>query len=84
MSPWLMKALAIVGTVAMFMVGGGIVVHGIAPLHHFVENLVVESGGGLLGGLVSTLFGALTGVLVGALCTFGVMAVGRLVKAVRA
>lgn len=83
-APWLMKTLSVVGTAAMFMVGGGIVVHGIAPLHHFVENLVVESGGGLLGGLVSTLFGALTGVLVGALCTFGVMAVGRLVKAVRA
>lgn len=34
-----MKALSIVGTLAMFLVGGGIVVHGIAPLHHAIEHL---------------------------------------------
>ncbi len=33
-----MKALSIVGTLAMFLVGGGIVVHGIAPLHHAIEH----------------------------------------------
>ncbi len=37
-APWLMKALSIVGTLAMFLVGGGIVVHGIAPLHHAIEH----------------------------------------------
>ncbi|MRG02439.1 DUF808 family protein, partial [Klebsiella quasipneumoniae] len=31
LAPWLMKSLSIVGTLAMFLVGGGIVVHGIAP-----------------------------------------------------
>ncbi len=36
--PWLMKILSVVGTLAMFSVGGGIVVHGIAPLHHAVEQ----------------------------------------------
>ncbi len=35
-APVLMKTLGIVGTAAMFMVGGGILVHGIAPVHHFV------------------------------------------------
>ncbi len=33
-----MKALSIVGTLAMFLVGGGIVQHGIAPLHHAIEH----------------------------------------------
>src|SRR5690606_36625194 len=34
MAPKLMKFLSVAGTTAMFLVGGGIVVHGIAPLHH--------------------------------------------------
>jgi len=37
LAPWLMKVLTIVGTLAMFLVGGGIIVHGIAPLHHAIE-----------------------------------------------
>ncbi len=37
-APWLMKLLSVVGTLAMFLVGGGIVVHGIAPLHHAIEH----------------------------------------------
>jgi len=43
-APWLMKALSIVGTLAMFLVGGGIVVHGIAPLHHAIEHFAAEQG----------------------------------------
>jgi len=38
-APWLMKILSVVGTIAMFLVGGGIVVHGIAPLHHLIEEI---------------------------------------------
>ena len=37
-APWLMKILSVVGTLAMFLVGGGIVVHGIGPLHHLIEH----------------------------------------------
>jgi predicted DNA repair protein MutK len=36
-APWLMKTLSVVGTAAMFLVGGGILVHGAAPLHHAIE-----------------------------------------------
>jgi predicted DNA repair protein MutK len=36
-SPWLMKFLSVAGTAAMFLVGGGILVHGIPALHHLVE-----------------------------------------------
>jgi len=43
-APWLMKTLSIVGTLAMFLVGGGIVVHGIAPLHHAIEHFAAEQG----------------------------------------
>ena len=82
-APWLMKSLSVVGTAAMFMVGGGIVVHGIAPLHHLIENLAVTAGGDLFAGLVSTLCGALAGVVVGGLCTVGAMVGARLYGAVR-
>ncbi len=43
-APRLMKALSIVGTLAMFLVGGGIVVHGIAPLHHAIEHFAQQQG----------------------------------------
>jgi len=38
-APWFMKTLAFAGTTAMFLVGGGIVVHGIPPLSHAMEGL---------------------------------------------
>jgi predicted DNA repair protein MutK len=38
-APMLMKTLSVVGTAAMFMVGGGILVHGIPWLHHIGEDL---------------------------------------------
>jgi predicted DNA repair protein MutK len=37
-APWLMRGLSIAGTAAMFLVGGGILVHGIPALHHWVEG----------------------------------------------
>ena len=39
-APWLMKGLSVAGTMAMFLVGGGIVVHGFPWLHHHIEHLV--------------------------------------------
>jgi uncharacterized protein len=41
-APWLMKALGVVGTAAMFLVGGGILVHGVAPLHHAIQHLAQQ------------------------------------------
>lgn len=70
-APWLMKVLTIVGTLAMFLVGGGIVVHGIAPLHHAVENFVTGYGG-LVALLAPTLFNLIFGLLVGVV-VFGVV-----------
>lgn len=58
-APWLMKALTVVGTAAMFMVGGGILSHGIAPLHHAIESWPA------LGGLTSAIANGLFGVAAG-------------------
>lgn len=41
-APWLMKFLSIAGTTAMFLVGGGIIVHGIPVLHHWLEGVLAH------------------------------------------
>ncbi len=43
-APWLMKTLSVVGTAAMFMVGGGILMHGVPALHHFVDDAAAGAG----------------------------------------
>lgn len=58
-APYFMRALGIVGTAAMFMVGGQILWHGIPPLHHALEAFSY----GLIGMGVSGIFGILAGLL---------------------
>ena len=76
-APYLMKLLAVVGTAAMFMVGGGILIHGIPVTHHFIEHLaqsasVVPGIGGMLETLTSLLLNTLAGIVSGALALAGV------------
>lgn len=78
-APWLMKALSVVGTAAMFLVGGGILTHGIAPLQHAIDALA-QAAPGVLGALLPTLLDGLVGIVAGALVLGGV----RLVKKLRA
>lgn len=65
-APKLMKLLGIVGTVAMFMVGGGILTHGL-PFAHDLIHHAAEASGPYLGAIVPTVLDAVTGVLAGAL-----------------
>ncbi|HEX7891360.1 MAG TPA: DUF808 domain-containing protein [Ramlibacter sp.] len=43
-APWLMKALSVAGTAAMFLVGGSILEHGIPALHHWIEGFTEDAG----------------------------------------
>ena len=43
-APWLMKFLSIAGTVAMFLVGGGIITHGVPILAHLIERVAASAG----------------------------------------
>jgi hypothetical protein len=83
-APWLMKALSVVGTAAMFMVGGGILVHGWPWLHHAVEGMgesltTLPTLGAVLGGGFTALTGAVVGVLAGGL-TVGVATLFKRMK----
>ncbi|CUB00006.1 DUF808 domain-containing protein [Thiomonas bhubaneswarensis] len=63
-APWLMKGLSVVGTAAMFLVGGGIIAHGWPWLHHASESLAYRVGAGW-GWLTPLLFDAATGIIAG-------------------
>jgi hypothetical protein len=64
-APWLMKGLAVVGTAAMFLVGGGILTHGVPALHHAISGAVDGLHGAALG-TVSMAVDALVGLAAGA------------------
>ncbi|MEC4720606.1 DUF808 domain-containing protein [Noviherbaspirillum sp. CPCC 100848] len=71
-TPYLMKTLSFVGTAAMFLVGGGIVVHGFPFLHHFVEDAGhkvegLPTVGSILAFGTPLLFNMLVGLVVGSL-----------------
>jgi predicted DNA repair protein MutK len=76
-APWLMRSLAFAGTAAMFLVGGGILSHGIPPIHHFSEEL--GHRGGLVGTLGPLLVDAATGIVAGGL----IVAVVTVIKKMR-
>ncbi|MBN6065420.1 DUF808 domain-containing protein [Aggregatibacter actinomycetemcomitans] len=60
--PKFMRSLSFIGTLAMFLVGGGIFVHNVEAIHHFWENLHLAEG---WLGQIATLA---TGLVVGAIC----------------
>jgi uncharacterized protein len=81
-APWLMKALGVVGTIAMFMVGGGILVHGFHALDVWIKELALRSAevasvGPFLSALTPTFAGIAVGVVAGALTLVLVSAVQR-------
>jgi len=71
-APLLMKLLTIVGTAAMFLVGGGILSHGVAPVQHAIEAIAAGPGavagiGGVLKVLVTMALDGLIGIVAGAI-----------------
>lgn len=71
-APWLMKGLAIAGTAAMFLVGGGILVHGFHAVSEWVEHQALDAAavpgiGVVLGAITPMLMNVVVGVVAGAL-----------------
>lgn len=82
-APFLMKLLSVAGTVAMFLVGGGIVTHGIPPLHHAIAHFgdsLKQSGGiqAIGGGIAPALIDGLIGILAGLVVFWIVLSIRKL------
>ncbi|GAA3537048.1 DUF808 domain-containing protein [Zobellella aerophila] len=81
--PYLMKGLSVVGTAAMFLVGGGILLHGIPGaetlIHQWAQHVQsIPLVGGVLAWLASPLLNGIGGMLAGALVLLLVKGTGRL------
>jgi len=77
-APALMKTLSVLGTAAMFMVGGGILAHGIPPVHHAIEGAAHATGA--LEPLTSALGSGIAGVIAGAIVLAVVSVVQRVFR----
>ena len=85
LAPWLMKGLSVAGTAAMFLVGGGILVHGVPGLQPwikgFTDGMAAAPGiGRMLQWLVLVLLDAVVGILAGALVLAVVSGARRVVR----
>ncbi|MFO2464889.1 DUF808 domain-containing protein [Pseudomonas sp. 15FMM2] len=81
-APYMMKSLSIIGTAAMFMVGGGILTHGVPAVHHWIETVSQSIGG--ISWLMPTLLNAVAGIIAGALVLALVSLVGKAWVALKA
>jgi predicted DNA repair protein MutK len=84
-APMLMKALSVLGTIAMFMVGGGILMHGVPALHHLVDSAAAAAAGvpgvgRVLKAVTPSVIDAVAGVVAGALALVAVTIAIRLFK----
>lgn len=84
-APKIMKTLTVLGTAAMFMVGGSILMHGVPALQPVVEAAAnaaasVPLAGQVLAAITPTLIDAVAGLLAGALVLLGVTGAARLLK----
>jgi uncharacterized protein len=76
-APWLMKALSVAGTTAMFLVGGGILMHGMPAVHEAIAR-AAAGWGGALRTLADMAANGLAGIVAGALALLVVSAAMRL------
>ena len=81
-APYMMKSLSVIGTAAMFLVGGGILTHGVPAVHHWIETVSLSAGG--VAWLVPVLLNGVAGIIAGGLVLAVVSVVGRLWKTAKA
>ncbi|GAA4020768.1 DUF808 domain-containing protein [Actimicrobium antarcticum] len=81
-APWMMKSLSVIGTIAMFLVGGGLLTHGMPGAHHLIAQVLQALSTVPLLGPVSAVIGAMfidgvAGIVAGAMVLAGVTLVQR-------
>ena len=80
-APYMMKGLSVIGTAAMFLVGGGILTHGIPVVHHWIEGVGAAAGGA--GFAVPVLLNGVAGIIAGAVVLAVVSVVGKIWRALK-
>ncbi|MBS4077865.1 DUF808 domain-containing protein [Pseudomonas rustica] len=80
-APYMMKTLSVVGTAAMFLVGGGILTHGVPVVHHWIEGVGAAAGGA--GFAVPMLLNGVAGIIAGAVVLAVVSVVGKIWRAIK-
>ena len=80
-APYMMKGLSVIGTAAMFLVGGGILTHGVPVLHHWIESVGVAAGSA--GFAVPVLVNGVAGIIAGAAVLAVVSVVGKIWRAIK-
>jgi predicted DNA repair protein MutK len=84
-APKIMKALTVVGTAAMFMVGGNILVHGVHAASEIIETAknavaIMPVVGGILAAITPKLIEAFAGLVAGAIVLLAVTGASKLFK----
>lgn len=87
-APRLMKLLTVVGTIAMFLVGGSILAHGIPNMHHWVEDISKSAEalpviGSALAWLTPVMMDAVVGIVSGGVVMVVLGVISKIVKAVK-
>ncbi|MCP1489556.1 putative DNA repair protein MutK [Pseudomonas fluorescens] len=80
-APYMMKTLSVVGTAAMFLVGGGILTHGVPVVHDWIEG--VGAAAGSVGFAVPMLLNGVAGIIAGAVVLAVVSVVGKIWKSLK-
>ncbi|WP_248742944.1 MULTISPECIES: DUF808 domain-containing protein [unclassified Pseudomonas] len=80
-APYMMKGLSVIGTAAMFLVGGGILTHGVPVAHDWIASVAAAAGSA--GFAVPVLLNGVAGVVAGAVVLAVVSVVGKLWKALK-
>ncbi|WP_168421911.1 DUF808 domain-containing protein [Erwinia amylovora] len=76
-APWLMRTLTVVGTLAMFLVGGGIIIHGLPQLHHLIAAFSAEMHG-LMAAVFNNLANLILGLIVGSIVLWVANLIGKM------
>lgn len=86
-APYMMKSLSVIGTAAMFLVGGGILTHGVPVAHHWIEqtseHLAASSGIELMSSVAPVLLNGVAGIIAGAIALAVVTLVTKLWKSIK-
>ncbi|MCU1759092.1 DUF808 domain-containing protein [Pseudomonas sp. 14P_8.1_Bac3] len=80
-APYMMKGLSVIGTAAMFLVGGGILTHGIPVVHHWIQS--VGAAAGSAGFAVPVLLNGVAGIIAGAVVLAVVSVVGKIWRGIQ-